>query len=222
VDWEDFIDKYLSLFNEHDVDGLLDLMHPGVAFYDAFWGETCVGSDMRQYLEDWFAVDQYQYSKFGEIVVSDDGAAFRYNAVDVNRQNLAEGVFNGAEVLTAKHGRLVTISDYYFDPNAEALEEVISLSGLRHGQSKYATNGFSAARKSGIRRKIQAMVDTSQLYLDADLTVHELAETIGCTPGQLIALATGNGDTDSEAMDDELLAWPATRIIESIVATPKG
>lgn len=220
VDWEDLIDRYLSAFNDHDVDAVLDLMHPGVAFYDAFWGETCVGSDMRQYFEDWFAVDPYQYTRFGEIVVSDDGAAYRYNTVNVARQSLAESAFRGAEVLTAKHGKLLTISDYYVDPNADALEEVIGLSVLRHGQSKYATKGFSAARKSRLRRKIQGMVNTSQLHLDADLTVRQLAEMIGCTPGELIELAIGSSNTNTEVMEDELVAGPATQIIEKIVATP--
>ncbi len=180
-DMQELVDRYLEANNARDLDAVMELLHPGVAYYDSFWRETCVGIDFRQYLADWFEIDTHVYRQIGELViVEDQSVGFRYGAYDESEGE----VYRGAEVLVLNAGKILTISDYYCDPSQEALEEVVSLSIKRHGSPKYASSGFGAAPGSHVRRQILNMRDRDAVHLDADLTVHRLAESLGCTPGQ--------------------------------------
>jgi hypothetical protein len=48
---EELAKKYVDARNRQDV-GVLELMHPGAAYYDAFWVKSCVGRDLAQWLQD--------------------------------------------------------------------------------------------------------------------------------------------------------------------------
>ena len=52
MDIDELVEKYINAWNRSDVSGLLDLMHPGAAYHDAFWAETCVGRDLALYFRD--------------------------------------------------------------------------------------------------------------------------------------------------------------------------
>ena len=214
--WEALIDRYIDVSNKRDLDGFFDLVHPGVAYFDAFWRETCVGRDLRQYMEDWYAIDTFEYRRLGEIITTRDGAVFRYSALDVNTDVVAEAMYTGAEVLTVESGKILTISDYYCDPTPDAMAELIAASAMRHGQSRYATAGYSQARLSKLQRRVVALIEDEDLHLDAGLTVHELAERAGCTPGHLIALAGGQGKPENADSSSELLTRPAAQMIAAI------
>ena len=121
------------------------------------------------------------YKQIGELIIVDDqSVGFRYAALDEDKGE----VYRGAEVLVLTEGKILTISDYYCDPRREALEEVVSLSAKRHGAPKYASSGLGAAQRLQVRQQIMNLLDHDSLHLNADLTVHQLAELLGCTPGQ--------------------------------------
>ena len=215
-DWEDLIDRYVDAHNKRDIDALCALTAPGVAYYDAFWRESCVGRDFRQYTQDWLSTDVFTYSRNGPAVVNGDGAAFRYTAIDPGQANPHEALYTGAEILTVAHGKIVTISDYYFDPSQEALEEVIASSATRHGQATYATHGFGTARKSELRKRLREMIDRGALTPQTDLTVMELAASIGCTPSQLLELATVEPAEDNTSRLVKQINMPAADLISRL------
>lgn len=219
VDWEALIDRYIEISNKRDLDAFFEIVQPGLAYYDAFWRETCVGRDLRQYMADWYAVDPCEYTRIGELIVTPDGAAFRYSALARDAADADEASYYGAEVLTAKDGKLVTISDYYCDPSTEALLEVIELSASRHGQSRYATAGFGANHMVEIRLRLEAFAATEGLQLHPDLTALQLAEMMGCTPGQMLALATQVYSDDEKAARATLRVMPASEVIGKILET---
>ncbi len=178
---QELVDRYLEANNARDLDAVMELLHPGVAYFDSFWRETCVGVDFRQYLADWLEIDTLVYKQIGELIIVDDqSVGFRYAALDEDKGE----VYRGAEVLVLTEGKILTISDYYCDPRREALEEVVSLSAKRHGAPKYASSGLGAAQRLQVRQQIMNLLDHDSLHLNADLTVHQLAELLGCTPGQ--------------------------------------
>ncbi|MDX1499651.1 MAG: nuclear transport factor 2 family protein, partial [Woeseiaceae bacterium] len=94
---EDLVDRYLAAWNLADADAVLDLLHDGATYYDAFWMEYCTGRDLRQYLVDTFAEENYRYRLDGELILVDDGIAFRYVASDPGPAGGAE-VYRGAEI----------------------------------------------------------------------------------------------------------------------------
>jgi len=192
---QDLVDRYLAASNARDLDAVFELFHPGVAYYDAFWRETCVGGDFRQYLADWFTIDELVYEQTGElIIVDDESVGLRYSARDENGTE----VYAGAEVLALKDGMILTISDYYCDPSELALEEVVALSVKRHGAPKYASSGLSAAQRSQVRRQISELLNAELMHLDAELTVHRLAQKLRCTPGQLFSVLITDFHLDIE------------------------
>lgn len=215
-DWETLIDRNIDACNARDLDAFFEIAHPGIAYFDAFWRETCVGRDFRQYMQDWFAIDRFEYSRIGRVIRTSEGAAFRYSAIDMHAEVLDEAMYTGIEVFTVREGKIVTISDYYCDPSTEAMREVIRLSASRHGQPRYATAGYSQVRMSVLQRRVVSLIETQDLHLDADLTIHELARMIECTPGQLVALATGRISPEKVTDPTDLLAQPAGAIIAKI------
>ena len=75
---------------------------------------------------------------------------------------------------------------------------MVGLSITRHGATKYASSGLSAAYKSQVRRQISELLNTELMHLDAELTVHELAKKLACTPGQLFSVLVADFHLDIE------------------------
>lgn len=216
VGWEALIDAYVDASNSRDIEALMALTDPGIAFYDAFWQETCVGRDFRLYMEDWFKIDSYFYSRLDPAIVTTNGAAFRYSAADRYQKNPHEAMYTGVEVLTQHAGKIVTISDFYADPSSEALEEATRVSAVRHGQPKYATHGFGTLQKSELRRRLRMMIEAGELRHDTYLTVRELAALLGCTPIQLIDLASGDPRSESESALQRQFDLAATEVLSKL------
>ena len=201
---QDLLDRYTRAINTRDIGAVMELLHPGAAYYDAFWRETCVGRDLEQYFADWFADDSDHYKQIGDLVVVDENSiALRYRAYDSNDDD--REAYRGAEVFCLRDGRILTISDYYCDPRQEALEEVVRLSATRHGAPKYAASGLSAMHRSQIRRQVSELLGSEFVHLDADLTVHDLATRIGCTPSQFYKVLVSEFHAE---IDDSLIDQP--------------
>ncbi len=138
------VEQYVSAWNRKDTDDLLALMHEGVAYYNAFWMESSVGQDVTQYLRDRLDEEKYWYQQVGGVIVCDDGVAYRYNAHELKDAAIGRALFNGAEVLNIRDGKIITVTDIYCDPDPTALKEVAKLTARRHGLPKYVTSGLRA------------------------------------------------------------------------------
>lgn len=212
---QDLVDRYTRAINTRDTAAVLELLHPGAAYYDAFWRETCVGRDLQQYFADWFADDNDHYEQIGDLVIVDENSiALRYRAYDNNDED--REAYRGAEVFCLREGKILTISDYYCDPRQEALEEVVRLSATRHGAPKYATSGLSAQHRYEIRQQVSELLGTECVHLDADLTVHDLATRIGCTPAQFysVLIAEFHADIDDSLIDQPWI--PARNLLRTV------
>ncbi|MCP5089952.1 MAG: nuclear transport factor 2 family protein, partial [Gammaproteobacteria bacterium] len=127
MDPEKLVESYISAWNRQDIDGLLELMHEGVAYYDAFWMESCVGRDAVQYIRDSFDRDEYRLQRVGNVTVVDDCVSFRYAAYAPTDLEFTQMLFNGAEVLNVRDDKIVTVSDFYCDTDQYSLREVTKL-----------------------------------------------------------------------------------------------
>lgn len=175
------IDAYFSAWNLRDTDALLALMHSGATIYDAFWRETCVGRDLRQYLQNSFDEDIYWYRQDGDAIETESGVVYRYHAYERADFDGRKVILNGAEVLTLRDGKIITISDIYCDPSPAALIEIARLAAKRHGESRYANAGLGALKSMRFRNRLAVAMNLDQVYLDPALTVQRLADRIGCS-----------------------------------------
>ena len=203
MDIEELVERYFAAWNRHDVAGLLAVMHKGVAYYDAFWRETCVGRDLEQYLIDSFEIEPYFYCQIGDLVTVESGVVFRYSAHIGNGTDIGEVLFYGAEVLTIRDDKILTVSDFYCSSDKKELDEIARLSLRRHGQSMYASEGLGAKKSSIIRSEIARMIDNDTLRLYPELTVAELADQIGCTVDQFLHVISKEIKLNVGSNDDQ-------------------
>lgn len=180
MDVEKLVERYVCAWNEQDVEGLLNLMHKGASFYDAFWMETCVGQDLAQYFRDSFEEENYWYEQIGGAIEVDNGVAFRYLTYERGKSKFGRALYNGAEVLILRDDKIITVSDYYCNPHEQAIEEIAKLASRRHGQTSFAMSGLGAGRLSSFRNRLSDVMDQDQIYLNPDLTLSQLANRIGC------------------------------------------
>ena len=199
---EQLVEKYINAWNRRDVESLLDLMHRGAAYYDAFWMESCVGSDLSRYLEDSMREEPYRYERIGDVITTPTGCVFRYRAYSRFVPDIAEPVFEGAEVLTLHDGRIVTVSDFYCIPHEAELREIADLAAKRHGLSRYTESGLSALKALRVRSRLSDSLEKDRMYLDPNITAAQLAEVLDCTLEQLSAVISSEFGTDIEALLD--------------------
>jgi len=177
--------RYLDAWNRQDVDGVLALMHEGAAYYDAFWRESCVGRDLARYLLDAFEDYTYLFRQVGNMIVTDSGVVFHYNAHKPGDLKDGNVVFNGVELLTVRDGKILTISNHYCDPREDSIMELAELEATRHGESRYARSGLASKRFLQIKHKFSEAMNQDELYLNSMLTPSQLADQIGCSIDQL-------------------------------------
>lgn len=160
---------------------MVSLMHDGAAYFDAFWREACVGRDIVPYLDDCFVEDEYWYRLLGDPITTDDGIIFRYEALKRTDGEPEDKAYEGAEVLAIRDGKILTVSDYYCDPDPAALLEIASLSMSRHGESKYAVSGLGAVKYLRITEQLNDLLEKEGSALDATSTGAQLALRLDCS-----------------------------------------
>jgi AraC-like DNA-binding protein len=180
VDIEELVKDFIAAWNRQDVAGILELTHGGAAFYDAFWMETCVGKDLPKYLQDSIDAEGHWYQQIGELIKTQNGAAYRYSAHEKTGSTISEPIFFGAEVLVVRDNKILTLSDYYCNPDRAALEEIAELASKRHGLPSHTTSGLGALKASRVKAQLSATIAEDRSYLDPNLTLSRLAEKIGC------------------------------------------
>jgi hypothetical protein len=171
----------LEAWHQHDVSGLLKLMHPKASYYDAFWGECCSGNDLSKYLRDSFELNTHWYRHDDETIATDDGRISRYVAFAQDDHEGLLPIFNGAEVITFSDGLIMTISDFYCNPDSVELAEIAMLVKKQHRRSNISPLVLRAKSAGRIMRQITDLADETMVYLDTSLTVRQLADRVGCS-----------------------------------------
>lgn len=195
---DELVRRYLDAWNRGDVAAILDLLHRGAAYYDALWMETCVGRHLARYMQEVLDEDEYRYEILGDPIVIDDGVIIRYAAFDRDDSETGQKRFEGAEVLTVRDGKILTISDYYCDPDPIVLKEVGKLAVLRHGLPSYVSAGHGAYKNVLVKNRLLEVISSSKISHDPELTVVDLAEQLGCTVDHLLTLVNAEFGTDIE------------------------
>ena len=209
------IDRYLAAWHEKDVSGLIKLMDPQGSYYDAFWGETCSGDNLQKYFEDSFALESYWYRVDEEPISTPNGVIFRYVVFDQDDPEGLKPLFNGAEILSLSDGLIMTISDYYCDPNRVDLIELASLAEKQHSRANIAPLGLSAKVSGRIVRRLKELATDMKVFLDPSLTVTQLADHVGCSVMHLFHVLEEKEDTSFLQYVFECRARYAATLLES-------
>jgi len=213
MDRDEIIKHYFDAWNELDVGSLLQIMHAGAAYHDAFWAETCVGPDLGRYFQDAMDEEPYWFNQIDDAVSTENGVVFRYSAHDRAGSITDEPVLSGAEILHLRRGKILTVTDIYCSPVQSDLEELAMLAVNRHGLSSYANSGLGALKSSRIKEALSATVNQEKIFLDPNITMLQLAEKIGCTLEQLsIVLETQFGSEFEQFLDAQRIEFAKTML----------
>ncbi len=185
MDRKELVDRYYLAWNEANLPDLLGLMHPQASYYDAFWGETCSGPDLAKYFGADFELESRCYVADDDIVVTANGMVARYVAFDHDDPDRLKPLFNGAEVITLSGDLIMTISDFYCDPNTTDLIAIAALAEGQHGRANTVQRGLGAKLSNRIERRLAKLAREFTVFLDPSLTVTKLADAVNCTVMQL-------------------------------------
>jgi AraC-like DNA-binding protein len=203
VNPDKLVDDYLSAWNRHDVEGVLAFLHPGASYFDAFWRECCVGRDLARYFHASFQEEVLWYQRIGDLMVTEHSIVYRYTAHECVDASASTVVFNGAEILTLRDDRILSISNYYCDPSELALAEIARLSLARHGETKYANAGLPAIRFLRFRKNFSKLIYQDRAYLDASLSRSSFAARVGCSVDHLDLILLSEYGTNFDDFVDE-------------------
>ncbi len=220
MDLNRLVKKYFDAWNRQDVAGVLELMHPGAAYYDAFWMETCVGHHLTQYFQDAMDEEPFWYEQVGDVIPTPSGCVFRYSAHHRSGSKPGALICHGAEVLNIRAGQILTVTDLYCSPNRADLEEVAELATRRHGVPSHTTAGLGALKTTRLKAELSAQIDKDKVYLDPDITLSQLADDIGCTFLQLCIVVNKEfGSSFEELVDARRIAY-AKDLLEKAPGKP--
>lgn len=199
---DQLVRKYIDAWNRQNVAAVLDLMHPGAAYYDGFWMESCVGRDLEQYFQDSMKEEPFWYEKVGETIITDNGVAYRYSVHQPTASDIGDPIFFGAELLSIEHGKILTVTDLYCSPNVSQLKEIALLAANRHGLTRHANAGFGALKAARIKANLISSLVDEKVYLDPEITLSQLARKVGCTLDQLALTVKSHLGLDLEQLLD--------------------
>lgn len=206
-------DRYVDAWNRKDLVELLELIHPQASYYDAFWGESCSGEELRKYFRAVIPEDSRWYRRDQAVIATPNGLILRYVAFDAADTDGEHPLFQGAEIFTVSDGLIMTISDLYCDPDAAELIEAAEHVESRHALSNIGPLGLSGRISGRIKRRLAVLATESDLYLDPSVTVTILADEIGCSVMHLFHVLEEELGTTFNRYINECRARRAAKLI---------
>ena len=181
MDREELVERYFAASNQRNESDLLKLLHPQASYFDAFWGETCSGKDLSKYFSKYFELDTYWYRPDDNLIITQNGMIVRYVVFEHDDPEGLTPLFNGAEVITLSGDLIMTVSDYYCDPNVTDLIEIAALAEGQHGRANVVQHGLGTRFSSQIKRRLAELAKDMAVLRDPSVTVTILADHVGCS-----------------------------------------
>jgi AraC-like DNA-binding protein len=174
----DFVESYFDAWNQHDAKGVADHLAENGIYCDVPVQEQHSRQQLTAMLNASFAEDLQQYQLVGDVLTGENTIAFEYR-VSV----LGEEGWLGAEFITMLGDTAGNISDYY---QLSDLARTTESSPAIRSVQRYAKSGLSPWHFRQLGRQLGALMSApSNLYLQADLTLPQLAEHLDCSVNHL-------------------------------------
>ena len=199
MNMEMLVKDYIAAWNRLDAASVAELMHDGAAYYDAFWMETCVGKHLPRYIQDSMDEESLWYEQVGKVILVENGVTYRYSAHERTDSTIGPPLYFGAAVLLLRDNKILTVSDYYCNPDPAALEEIAVLATRRHGVPSHTNAGLSALKTLHVRSRLVATVAEAESHLDPTITISKFAENIGCSVDHLSQILDREFGSDFDA-----------------------
>ncbi len=181
----ELVRDYIRAWNRRDPTGIVSLLGQNAFYFDVPVNKKLSGEALVQYLANDFRQRNFRYDLVGEILIGTSSIAFQYETCDVDKPANAAARISGAEFLTISTGQVTGIEDYYKLPNELWPDE---------SSAKYRKSGLRAEQAEAYKQRLLHAMQTDRLYRVADLTLPDLARSMGCSINHLSQLINSEFD----------------------------
>ncbi|GAB5413028.1 MAG: hypothetical protein Cons2KO_06310 [Congregibacter sp.] len=177
---QQFIKSYLDAWNDHDAAGVAQHFCEDGLYCDVPAQQELGGEDLVSYLVEYFSNDQYEYRLVGDVLVNAGTVAFQYRVHHPTAGSAEQPFWEGAEFIRLADGAAEHINDYYRLPGDSKKRGNIGDPGRR-----YAKSGLGDEQMQGLLAALDVAMSRDKIYLDPELSLPRLAESLGCSVNHL-------------------------------------
>lgn len=169
-----FVESYFDAWNEGDPQGVAEHLAEGGVYVDVPENKRRTHDELIVSLGTFFSFNRHRYELIGDVLKSPSSIAFQYYAhpIEDTETGHSAPAYGGAEFMTIDGDAAVKIKDYY---------EVPAMSNA----SKYAKSGLRTEQMSEYKTRLDEIMRSERAYLQPDITLPSLAESVGCSVNHL-------------------------------------
>ncbi len=169
-----FVESYFDAWNHNDPERVADHLASDGIYIDMPENIQRSHDELVVFLDRYFEEFPHHYELIGEVLTSRNSIAFQYRVCPAGdcEDSLRTGQYCGAEFITLDGASAVTITDYYDFPTAARAD-------------KYAKSGLQRSKMRAYKKRLEHVMISDRAYLQANLTLPELAQTVGCSVNHL-------------------------------------
>jgi AraC-like DNA-binding protein len=179
----DFVSSYIDAWNRQDSQAVASHLAENGIYLDIPFQQNLSRAQLIEYLDQQFAEEANFYELTGEVLTGQHSIAFQYKVYprESNSKPSVSATWHGAEFVTMRDGAAIEIADYYEQPNAQLPGSPLANATSAAHIQRYAKSGLSLQQMEQVKQQLDELMDAEKLYLRADLTLPELAETLACS-----------------------------------------
>lgn len=169
-----FVESYFDAWNHSDPEGVADHLAKDGVYVDVPENARRDHDELVANLNQFFSSNRHRYELIGDVLTSNNSIAFQYYAHPVEDEDTGHSApaYSGAEFMTIDGEAAVKIADYYDIP-------------AMSNASKYAKSGLRNEQMSEYKKKLDEIMVSERAYLQPDITLPSLAESVGCSVNHL-------------------------------------
>ena len=175
---------YVSAWNQRDIPGIARLLTDNATYFDIPTHEKLTVGALVDHLHRAFEREPLRYDLVGDILVSENTIAFRYDTYDTSGDSGTRPVLSGAEFIVLSGDKFVRIDDYY-SAHVESRTATDFAGGPVRTPVKYRKSGLSDDQMRCYLRRLTNAMEREKIYRRSDLSLPRLADHLDCSVNHL-------------------------------------
>ncbi|MEJ2759948.1 MAG: helix-turn-helix domain-containing protein [Gammaproteobacteria bacterium] len=181
---EQLVNRYLTYWKQADIDGLVSMYDSTMKYYDLPSGDMIDYKDIKNYLNETFALKANQELDLQDPIFVEGNCAFIYWLQRFSSSDTSKEVrVNGVELIVFSGEKIVSVHEFYdyretpFDDVSDSMEDLHSEQMIKLG--------LEDKQLQQIASEINAYFDDESSYLDPELNLRRISEVLGYTRNQI-------------------------------------
>lgn len=169
------IEQYHNCWKAKDLEGILSLYADDIEYYDYFANEKISVNELRDYVGSALPNDKGNAIRHNDRIRVDGDTGFIQYTFISRQSNGRLLTYQNAEAITVHDGKIVRINEY----SSLIKEET------EHRESDLQRLGLTQDSSRQLANQLQQLFDEHHLFLQTNLTLKDVAESLGYTRNQI-------------------------------------